>query len=150
MKAATRLRFWATTSASIRDVGYATEIGLPIIFTPIQRAVRGEHTILQLLAISKRVREADAAVRAGHYDIATAANSMNFPTRRSLIGFGAPDATRQDRQGGLLHARSRLMIPTSRTPCSGEGVERQPIWPRLLASRLVSLHLQLTPKPAAS
>ncbi len=69
MKAAARLKVLGNHGIGVDpvDVGYATEIGLPIIFTPYANVQSvAEHTILQMLAISKRVREADAAVRAGH------------------------------------------------------------------------------------
>jgi D-3-phosphoglycerate dehydrogenase len=50
------------------DVARAGELGIPIIFTPNANARSvAEHAIAMMLALAKRLREADAATRAGNW-----------------------------------------------------------------------------------
>ena len=72
------------------DVAYATEIGLPIIFTPYGNVQSvAEHTIGQMMAISKRTREADRAVREGNYDYRYTRDFCELHGKTlAIIGFG--------------------------------------------------------------
>lgn len=152
MKAAAKLRVLGNHGIGVDpvDVGYATEIGLPIIFTPYANVQSvAEHTILQMLAISKRVREADAAVRAGHYDMRYTGEFHELSGKTlALIGFG-----RTGRYTARIAKHGFSMRVVAYDPyvedavLAEEGVERASDLDALLGEAdVVSLHLQLTPE----
>src|SRR5688500_19940882 len=71
MQAAPRLRVLGNHGIGVDpvDVAYATEIGLPVVFTPYANVQSvAELAIAHMLAIAKRVREADRAVREHRFD----------------------------------------------------------------------------------
>jgi D-3-phosphoglycerate dehydrogenase / 2-oxoglutarate reductase len=72
------------------DVAYATEIGLPVAFTPYANVQSvAELVIGHMLAIAKRVREADTAVRSGHFDYRYTRDFRELSGKVLLIcGFG--------------------------------------------------------------
>lgn len=132
------------------DVGHATEIGLPIIFTPYANVQSvAEHTILQMLSIAKRVRECDAAVRAGDYNLRyTGEFHELFGKTLAVIGFG-----RTGRYTARIAKAGFSMRVVAYDPyvddaaLAEEGVERASDLAALLAEAdVVSLHLQLTPE----
>jgi D-3-phosphoglycerate dehydrogenase / 2-oxoglutarate reductase len=72
------------------DVAYAREIGLPIIYTPFANVQSvAEHAIAQMMAIAKRVRECDRAVRQDNFDYRYARDFHELSGKTLLIlGFG--------------------------------------------------------------
>lgn len=72
------------------DVGYATQIGLPVAFTPYANVQSvAELAIAHMLAIAKRVREADQAVRTGAFDYRYTRDFRELSGKTLLIcGFG--------------------------------------------------------------
>lgn len=72
------------------DVGYAAEIGLPIVFTPHANVQSvAEQTIAQMMAIAKRTREADAAVRENRFDYRYTRDFVELSGKTLLVlGFG--------------------------------------------------------------
>ena len=72
------------------DVVHATEIGLPIVFTPYGNVQSvAELVLAQMLAIARRTREADRAVRGGDYDYRYARDFIELQGKTlAVIGFG--------------------------------------------------------------
>jgi D-3-phosphoglycerate dehydrogenase len=72
------------------DVAYATEIGLPVVFTPYANVQSvAELAIAHMLAIAKRVREADQAVRADNFDYRYSRDFRELSGKTlAIIGFG--------------------------------------------------------------
>lgn len=72
------------------DVAYATEIGLPIVFTPYANVQSvAELVIGHMLAIAKRVREADAAIRDGNFDYRYSRDFREVSGKvLAIVGFG--------------------------------------------------------------
>lgn len=152
MQAATKLKVLGNHGIGVDpiDVGYATEIGLPIIFTPYANVQSvAEHTILQMLSIAKRVREADAAVRAGNYDFRYKGEFHELSGKTlAVIGFG-----RTGRYTARIAKAGFAMRVVAYDPyvedavLAEEGVERATDLAALLGEAdVVSLHLQLTPE----
>ncbi|MBC7779701.1 MAG: hydroxyacid dehydrogenase [Proteobacteria bacterium] len=51
------------------DVAHASDLGIPIVFTPFANArSTAEHAIALMLALAKRLAHSDRAVRSGHWD----------------------------------------------------------------------------------
>ncbi|MFD2180985.1 hydroxyacid dehydrogenase [Rhodoplanes azumiensis] len=92
MAAAPRLRVLGNhgTGYDPVDVAYARNIGLPIVYTPTANVQSvAEHAISQMMAIMKRVRECDRAVRAGDFDYRYARDFHELSGKTLLIfGFG--------------------------------------------------------------
>lgn len=72
------------------DVAYATEIGLPVVNTPHANVQSvAELVIAHMMAIAKRVREADAAVRSGGFDYRYSRDFRELAGNTLLVvGFG--------------------------------------------------------------
>nr|WP_319513882.1 hydroxyacid dehydrogenase [uncultured Cohaesibacter sp.] len=72
------------------DVAYASEIGLPVAFTPYANVQSvAELVIAHMLAIAKRVREADQKVRSGDFDYRYTRDFREVSGKALLIcGFG--------------------------------------------------------------
>lgn len=72
------------------DTSYAAEIGLPIVFTPHANVQSvAEHTIAQMMALAKRTREADAAVREGRFDYRNTRDFLElFGQTLLVLGYG--------------------------------------------------------------
>lgn len=72
------------------DVAYATEIGLPIAYTPYANVQSvAELVIAHMLAVAKRVREADRHVREGNFDYRYTRDFRELSGKTLLIcGFG--------------------------------------------------------------
>jgi len=135
------------------DVAYATEIGLPIVFTPYANVQSvAEHTILQMLALAKRVREADAAVRAGDYDYRYHGEFHELSGKTlAVIGFGRTGRyTARIAKGGFAMRVVAYDPYVEDAVLADEGVERATDLAALLGEAdVVSLHLQLTPETRA-
>ncbi len=92
MTAATQLKVLGNHGIGLDpvDVPFAAEIGLPIVFTPHANVQSvAEHAIGQMMALAKRTREADAAVREGNFDYRYTRDFVELSGRTLLIlGFG--------------------------------------------------------------
>lgn len=135
------------------DVGYATEIGLPIIFTPYGNVQSvAEHTVTQMLAVAKRVREADRAVREGNYDYRYARDFRElFGKTLAIIGFGRTGR----RTGEIAKAAFNMRVLAYDPYVDSAAVEvlgmkkAEDLDELLGQADVVSLHLQLTPETRA-
>ena len=130
------------------DVAYATEIGLPIIFTPYGNVQSvGEHTVAQMLAIAKRIREADQAVREGNYDYRYTRDFQElFEKTLAIIGFGRTGRRTAEIAQAAFNMRVIVYDPyVDAAEMTAQGMEKLESLEELLASAdVVSLHLQLT------
>lgn len=92
MEAAVKLKVLGNHGIGVDpvDVAYATEIGLPIAFTPYANVQSvAELAISHMLAIAKRAREADAAVREGRFDYRYGRDFHELGGKTlAVIGFG--------------------------------------------------------------
>jgi len=72
------------------DVAYATEIGLPVVFTPDANVQSvAELAISHMLAVAKKVREADRSVREGRFDYRFSRAFREIRgTVLAIVGFG--------------------------------------------------------------
>lgn len=152
MEAATSLKVLGNHGIGVDpvDVGYATDIGLPIVFTPYGNVESvAEHTITQMLAIAKRVREADEAVRVGNYDYRYSRQfcELNGKTL-AIIGFGRTGRrTAEIAKGGFSMKVVAYDPYVDAGTLLALGMEKADDLDALLArADVVSLHLQLTPE----
>jgi D-3-phosphoglycerate dehydrogenase len=151
MEAATNLRVLGNHGIGVDpvDVVYATEIGLPVVYTPYANVQSvAELAIAHTLAIAKRVREADRAVRDGRFDYRYSRDFREISgSTLAIVGFG-----RIGRRTAEL-ARTMGMRVVVYSPSVGEaairaaGFEYAPDLDKLIAeSDAVSLHQVLTAK----
>lgn len=132
------------------DVEYATKIGLPIIFTPYGNVQSvGEHTVSQMLAIAKRTREADRAVREGNYDYRYTRDFQElFEKTLAIIGFGRTGRRTAEIAKAAFSMRVVVYDPyVDAFEMGDRGMEKLDSLEEVLSSAdVVSLHLQLTPE----
>ncbi|MCH7487899.1 MAG: hydroxyacid dehydrogenase [Proteobacteria bacterium] len=132
------------------DVDHATEIGLPIIFTPYGNVESvAEHAVSQMLAITKRVREADRAVREGNYDYRYTGDFCELNGRTlAIIGFGRTGIRTAEIAKAGFSMKVKVYDPYIDASAMAErGMEKVDDLDALLAEAdVVSLHLQLTPE----
>lgn len=92
MQTARRLRVLGNHGIGLDPVDriYASEIGLPIVFTPYANVQSvAELVIAHMLAIAKRVRESDTAVREGRFEFRYSRDFREVSGKTILIaGFG--------------------------------------------------------------
>ncbi len=132
------------------DVAYATEIGLPIIFTPYGNVQSvAEQTIGQMLAIAKRTREADRAVREGNYDYRYTRDFCELNEKTlAIIGFGRTGRRTAEIAQNAFSMRVIAYDPyVDESEMTRLGMEKwEDLDAVLEAADVVSLHLQLTPE----
>jgi D-3-phosphoglycerate dehydrogenase len=152
MEAAANLRVLGNHGIGVDpvDVKYATEIGLPIIFTPYGNVQSvAEHTVSQMLAIAKRVREADRAVREGNYDYRYTRDFRElYEKTLAIIGFGRTGRRTAEIAKAAFSMRVIAYDPyVDESEISNLRMEKQDSLEDVLgAADVVSLHLQLTPE----
>ena len=126
------------------DVGAATREDVAVVVAPgVSEAVVAEHTVALMLALLRRLREQDAAIRRGEWRRTGA--DMPSSLRGStvgLIGYG--------RIGGLLADRlrafeMRMLVADPAIGATAPGVEVVALDHLLGASDIVSLHVPLLP-----
>jgi len=152
MEAAVNLRVLGNHGIGVDpvDVKFATEIGLPIIFTPYGNVQSvAEQTVAQMLAIAKRTREADRAVREGNYDYRYSRDFLELYEKTLLIvGFGRTGR----RTAEIAKAGFSMRVMAYDPYVDGEEISKQGMEKResledaLTEADVVSLHLQLTPE----
>ena len=131
------------------DVSYATEIGLPIIYTPHANVQSvAEQAIAMMLAIYKRVREADTAVREDRFDYRYTRDFHELHGKTlAIIGFGRIGR----RTAELARAAFAMRIIVYSPHVDGAAVEAAGMekWDDLDAvlreADVLSLHQRLTP-----
>ena len=132
------------------DVGYATEIGLPIVFTPYGNVQSvAEQTIGQMIAVAKRIREADRAVREGNYDYRYTRDFRElFEKTLAVVGFGRTGRRTAEIAKAAFSMRVIAYDPyIDGTEMTRLGMEKwDSLKDVLAAADVVSLHLQLTPE----
>ena len=151
IEAAPRLRVVCNHGVGMNaiDVAHATALGIPVVNTPTAngRSV-AEHAITLMLALARRVVEADAAVRAEDWRLRYEARMEQMQGKLlGLVGFGAIG-----RMTGAIARQGfgmRLMVfsPGSEDAALAEaGAERAPSLHALLSEAdVVSLHRPLRP-----
>lgn len=132
------------------DVAYASEIGLPIIFTPYGNVQSvAELALGQMLAIARRTREADRAVRAGNYDYRYSRDFIELQGKTlAVIGFGRIGRRTAEVAKGAFGMRVVVYdpyLPADAIEAAGaeKGKDLESV---LGVADVVSLHLQLTPE----
>ncbi|WP_170149475.1 hydroxyacid dehydrogenase [Rhodoplanes roseus] len=130
------------------DVGYAREIGLPIVYTPTANVQSvAEHAISQMMAIAKRVRECDRAVRQDNFDYRYARDFHELSGKTLLI-FGFGKIGRRTAEIARLAFGMRVLVysPSAETSeivaagCTPVG----DLGRALAEADIVSLHQRLT------
>ncbi len=132
------------------DVTYASEIGLPIIFTPYGNVQSvAELALSQMLAIARRTREADRAVRSGNYDYRYSRDFIELQGKTlAVIGFGRIGRRTAEVAKGAFGMRVVAYDPyLSAAAIEAAGAEKgEDLGAVLGVADVVSLHLQLTPE----
>jgi D-3-phosphoglycerate dehydrogenase len=132
------------------DVAYASEIGLPIIFTPYGNVQSvAELALSQMLAIARRTREADRAVRSGNYDYRYSRDFIELQGKTlAVIGFGRIGRRTAEVAKGAFGMRVVAYDPyLPADAIEAAGAEKGDDLDAVLgAADVVSLHLQLTPE----
>ncbi|MBJ3774458.1 hydroxyacid dehydrogenase [Acuticoccus mangrovi] len=132
------------------DVVYASEIGLPIVFTPYGNVQSvAELVFAHLFAIEKRVREADAAVREGNFDYRYTRDFREVTEKRLLIvGFGRIGRRTADIAKAAFQMEVSVHSPSvPEADIVAAGFTPAPDLPVALKSAdYVSLHQTLTDK----
>ena len=132
------------------DVAYAGEIGLPIIFTPYGNVQSvAELALSQMLAIARRTREADRAVRSGDYDYRYSRDFIELQGKTlAVIGFGRIGRRTAEVAKGAFGMRVVVYDPyLPADVVAAAGAEKgEDLAAVLGAADVVSLHLQLTPE----
>lgn len=131
------------------DVSYATEIGLPVIYTPYTNVQSvAEQAIAMMLAISKRVREADSAVREDRFDYRYSGDFHElFGKTLAVVGFGRIGRRTAELARAAFDMRIIVYSPhVNSATVEAAGMEK---WDDLDAvlgqADVVSLHQRLTP-----
>jgi D-3-phosphoglycerate dehydrogenase / 2-oxoglutarate reductase len=131
------------------DVAYATEIGLPVAFTPYANVQSvAELALGHMLALARRVREADAAVRQGHFDYRYSRAFREISGKTLLIvGFGRTGRRTAEIARTAFAMRVLVHSPrVGREVVSAAGfVYAENLDAALAAADVVSLHETLTP-----
>lgn len=132
------------------DVAYASEIGLPIIFTPYGNVQSvAELALSQMLAIARRTHESDRAVRSGNYDYRYSRDFIELQGKTlAVIGFGRIGRRTAEVAKAAFGMRVVAYDPyLSATAIEAAGAEKgDDLGAVLAAADVVSLHLQLTPE----
>ena len=131
------------------DVSYAIEIGLPIIYTPYANVQSvAEQAIAMMLAISKRVREADAAVREDRFDYRYTRDFHELHGKTlAIIGFG--NIGRRTAELARAAFAMRVIVYSPHVDAASIEAAGMEMWDDLDAvlgeADVVSLHQRLTP-----
>ena len=131
------------------DVSFATEIGLPIIYTPHANVQSvAEQAIAMMLAVSKRLREADTAVREGRFDYRYTRDFRELHGKTlAIVGFGRIGRRTAELARAAFDMRIIVYSPhVEAAAIEAAGMEK---WDDLDAvlreADVVSLHQRLTP-----
>lgn len=132
------------------DVGYAREIGLPVVHTPFANVQSvAEHAISQMMAIAKRVRECDRAVRQDNFDYRYARDFRELSGKTLLI-FGFGKIGRRTAEIARLAFGMRVLVyspSVENAAIVSAGCAPVGDLGRALAEAdIVSLHQRLTPQ----
>jgi glyoxylate reductase len=150
---AKRLKVVGTMSVGVDhiDVEYATKKGIYIVYTPgVLTETVADHTWALLLAVARRVVEADSYVRRGEWKIAWAPTMMLgydiYGKVLGIIGLGRIGQAVARRAKGF-NMRILYYDVVRRGELEKElGVEYTPLERLLMESDYVSIHVPLTPE----
>ncbi len=132
------------------DIAYATEIGLPVVFTPYANVQSvAELAVAHMLAVAKRVREADAAARKGDFDYRYSRDFHEVSGKTlAIVGFGR--IGRRTAEIARAAFAMRVIVYSPSVPSAAimaAGFEAAADLDALLAEAdYVSLHQVLTPE----
>lgn len=149
MAAGARLRLLGNHGVGLDpvDTDYAAEIGLPVVYTPYGNVQSvAELAISQMIAIAKRVREADAAVRNGDFDYRYTRDFNELSGRKlAVVGFGRIGR----RTAEIARAAFDMQVTVVSTHAdpaalAAEGWRHAPLDEALVDADYVSLHRALT------
>ena len=132
------------------DVTFASEIALPIVFTPFANTQSvAEHAISQMLAVAKRVRECDRAVREDRFDYRYSRNFHEL-AGKTLAVVGFSKTGRRTAEIARLGFGMRVIVfspSVAPAEIAAAGFERADDLDSMLCEAdIVSLHQRLTPK----
>lgn len=152
MEAAPELRVLGNHGIGVDpvDVAYAREIGLPIVYTPYANVQSvAEHAIAQMMAVAKRIRESDRAVREGRFDYRFSHEFSELSGKTlAIIGFGR--IGRRTAEIAKAAFDMRVIVYSPSVPAAeieAAGMEASDDLDAMLAaSDIVSLHQRLTPQ----
>ena len=151
LDAAARLRVIGNHGVGVDpvDVPHATRLGIPVVNTPGANAVSvAEWTVTLTLAVIKRLRDADQAVRAGDAGFKFTAGIRELAGATvGIVGFGAIG---QRAAAMFAHGfATRLLVAAPRADgaaIAAVGGELASLERLLREADIVSLHLPLTPE----
>ncbi|MEM8853418.1 MAG: hydroxyacid dehydrogenase [Pseudomonadota bacterium] len=131
------------------DTDYAREIGLPIVYTPHANVQSvAEQALAQMMAVAKRVREADSAVRAGRFDYRYTRDFVElFGKTLLIVGFGTIGKHTAELAAKAFGMRILVHSPhADRAAVETSGfVPADDLDAALGEADVVSLHQRLTP-----
>jgi glyoxylate reductase len=153
MDRARKLKVVGTMSVGVDhiDVEYATKKGIYVVYTPgVLTETVADHTWALLLAVARRVVEADSYVRRGEWKIAWAPTMMLgydiYGKVLGIIGLGRIGQAVARRAKGF-NMRILYYDVVRREELEKElGVEYTPLERLLMESDYVSIHVPLTPE----
>ena len=151
MLAARNLRVLGNHGIGLDPVDLATahEIALPIVFTPHANVTSvAEHALSQMLAIAKRTRECDTAVREGRFDYRYARDFVELSDKTlAILGYGTIGRRTALMAKAAFGMRVIVYSPhADPAAVAADGFALVPDLERALAEAdVVSLHQRLTP-----
>ena len=148
IRAGSRLRVIARAGTGVDnvDLDAATESGVLVVNAPAGNSVAAaEHTIAMLMALTRNVPQADAALRAGKWERGRWIGHEVRDKTFGLIGLGrvAMEVAHIARELGMRVVATDPFIPTEWA--SQRGVELVELATLLQAADYISVHVPLTP-----
>lgn len=127
------------------DVLAATAHGIVVMNTPSGSAVTtAEHTLAMMLALARRIPEANASVHAGHWESARFVGTELMGKTLGIVGCGNVGASVAERAQGLKMKVIASDPYLSAERAEGLGVERVDFDTLLARSHFISLHTPIT------
>lgn len=125
------------------DLAAATRRAIPVIYAPGSTTdALAEHTLMLMLAATRRLRQLSAAVHRGEWRVRDSYGATELKGRTlGVVGMGAIGR----RVADLAQAFGMRVVYWNRSPVAS-AYERLPLDELLAASDIVSLHLALTPE----
>ncbi len=125
------------------DVAAAGQRDIPVIYAPgSTTAALAEHTLMLMLAATRRLRQLTEAVHAGDWQVRASYGALQLSGKTlGIVGMGAIGR----RVGELALAFGMRVVCWNRTPVVGD-LTRLELDELLAASDIVSLHVALAPE----
>lgn len=127
------------------DIEAATLRGIVVMNTPQENAIAAaEHTITLMLALARKVSQADASMKAGRWEKSKFLGTEVFNKTLGIIGIGNIGGIVADRAVGLKMRVVAYDPHIPRQTASRKGIELVSLDELLARSDFVSLHMPLT------